>query len=137
MEYVQWSPALLQTEYELRVEAVLDVRANMVQKYVPEMEEASRQHVLYSFLSFIYGICPYISGAEKQKSAMEKVTLHAVGEHQFFHMDGAPRTVETVLNQEECAYPEASCVLHVMTYEVVQNQQATVKYQHVWSAETT
>ena len=42
MEYVQWLPALLQTEYELRVEAMLDVRANMVQKYVPEMEEASR-----------------------------------------------------------------------------------------------
>ena len=44
-------------------------------KYVPEMDGAARQQFLYAFFPFIYGIYPYTSVTEKQKTAMEQAGI--------------------------------------------------------------
>ena len=43
----------------------------MIEKVVPEMGKAARQQFLYAFFPFIYGIFPYTSVTEKQKTAMK------------------------------------------------------------------
>lgn len=43
----------------------------MTERYLPDMDGAERQAFLYAFFPFIYGIYPYTTVSEKQKTAME------------------------------------------------------------------
>ena len=56
------------------VEQPQDVAAveRMLLKYVPELDEAGRQRFVYAFFPFIYGIYPYTSVTEKQKTAITR-----------------------------------------------------------------
>ena len=58
-------------EFKVAYGASLDAVTRMVEKYIPEMNEAGCQQFLYAFFPFIYGIYPYTSVTEKQKKAME------------------------------------------------------------------
>ena len=49
-----------------------------LQKFVPGLDEKSRQTFLYSMLPFIYGLYPYTVVAEKQRSAMEEAGIRYV-----------------------------------------------------------
>ena len=62
-------------EFKVAFGASLKAVGRMVEKYVPEMEETARQHFLYAFFPFIYGIYPYTSVTEKQKAAMEQAGI--------------------------------------------------------------
>ena len=53
----------------------LDAVTRMVNKYIPEMDEAEWQQFLYAFFPFIYGIYPYTSVTEKQKAAMAQAGI--------------------------------------------------------------
>ena len=59
-------------EFKAAFGASLNAVDRMVGKYVPELDEAARQQFLYAFFPFIYGIYPYTSVTEKQKTAMEQ-----------------------------------------------------------------
>ena len=58
-------------EFKKSFGASMDTVERMIQKYVPEMDENARGHFIYAFFPFIYGIYPYTSVTEKQKTAME------------------------------------------------------------------
>jgi len=62
-------------EFKVAYGASLCTVDRMVEKYVPEMDEAARQQFLYAFFPFIYGIYPYTSVTEKQKAAMEQAGI--------------------------------------------------------------
>ena len=62
-------------EFKVAYGASLYTVDRMVEKYVPEMDEAARQQFLYAFFPFIYGIYPYTSVTEKQKTAMEQAGI--------------------------------------------------------------
>ena len=62
-------------EFKVAFGASMDTVAIMVQKYIPEMDEKALQRFLYTFFPFIYGIYPYTSVTEKQKSAMEQAGI--------------------------------------------------------------
>ncbi len=49
-----------------------------LQKFVPGLDEKSRQTFLYSMLPFIYGLYPYTVVTEKQRSAMEEAGIRYV-----------------------------------------------------------
>ena len=55
--------------------ASLDAVTRMVKNYIPEMDEAKRRQFLYAFFPFIYGIYPYTSVTEKQKTAMAQAGI--------------------------------------------------------------
>ena len=62
-------------EFKASYGASLDAVCRMVEKYVPEMDADARQQFLYAFFPFIYGIYPYTSVTEKQKTAMEQAKI--------------------------------------------------------------
>ena len=62
-------------EFKVAYGASLNTVSRMLEKYVPEMDEAARQQFLYAFFPFIYGIHPYTSVTEKQKTAMEQAGI--------------------------------------------------------------
>ena len=62
-------------EFKEAYGASLNAVGHMVAKYVPEVDEAARQQFLYAFFPFIYGIYPYTSVTEKQKTAMEQAGI--------------------------------------------------------------
>ena len=49
-----------------------------LQKFVPGLDEKSRQTFLYTLLPFIYGLYPYTVVTEKQRSAMEEAGIRYV-----------------------------------------------------------
>ena len=57
-------------EFKVAFGTSLDTVTRMLEKYVPEMDAPARQEVLYAFFPFIYGIYPYTSVTEKQRTAM-------------------------------------------------------------------
>ena len=65
-------------EFKVAYGASLETVIRMVQRYIPEMGEAERQQFLYAFFPFIYGIYPYTSVTEKQKTAMEQAKIRYV-----------------------------------------------------------
>ena len=62
-------------EFKAAYGASLNAVGRMVEKYVPEMDETARRQFLYSFFPFIYGIYPYTSVTEKQKTAMQQAGI--------------------------------------------------------------
>ena len=62
-------------EFKVAYGASLETVERMVKKYVPEMDAGERQQFLYAFFPFIYGIYPYTSVTEKQKTAMEQAGI--------------------------------------------------------------
>ena len=62
-------------EFKVAYGASLDAVTRMVEKYIPEMNEAGCQQFLYAFFPFIYGIYPYTSVTEKQKAAMAQAEI--------------------------------------------------------------
>ena len=62
-------------EFKVAYGASLNAVSRMAEKYVPEMDEAARQQFLYAFFPFIYGIYPYTSVTEKQKTAMKQAGI--------------------------------------------------------------
>ena len=62
-------------EFKVAYGASLNAVSRMAEKYVPEMDEAARQQFLYAFFPFIYGIYPYTSITEKQKTAMQQAGI--------------------------------------------------------------
>ena len=65
-------------EFKVAYGASLDAVTRMVKKYIPEMDDAERQRFLYAFFPFIYGIYPYTSVTEKQKTAMAQAKVSYV-----------------------------------------------------------
>ena len=57
-------------EFKVAFGTSLDTVTRMLEKYVPEMDAPARQEFLYAFFPFIYGIYPYTSVTEKQRTAM-------------------------------------------------------------------
>ena len=57
-------------EFKVAFGTSLDAVTRMLEKYVPEMDAPARQEFLYAFFPFIYGIYPYTSVTEKQRTAM-------------------------------------------------------------------
>ena len=62
-------------EFKTAYGASLNAVDRMVEKYAPEMDEAARRQFLYAFFPFIYGIYPYTSVTEKQKTAMRQAGI--------------------------------------------------------------
>ena len=62
-------------KFKVAYGASLEAVTRMVKKYIPEMDEAERQQFLYAFFPFIYGIYPYTSVTEKQKTAMAQAKV--------------------------------------------------------------
>jgi len=62
-------------EFKVAYGASLNAVSRMLEKYMPEMDEAARRQFLYAFFPFIYGIYPYTSVTEKQKTAMEQAGI--------------------------------------------------------------
>ena len=67
-------PARL-AEFKVAFGASLETVTQMLQKYIPEMDDASRKQFLYAFFPFIYGIYPYTSVTDKQKEAMDQAGI--------------------------------------------------------------
>jgi len=63
------------TEFKVSFGASLLTVDRMIQKYLPEMDDAGRKRFLYAFFPFIYGIYPYTSVTEKQRIAMEQAGI--------------------------------------------------------------
>ena len=57
-------------EFKVAFGTSLDTVTRMLEKYVPDMDAPARQEFLYAFFPFIYGIYPYTSVTEKQRTAM-------------------------------------------------------------------
>ena len=62
-------------EFKVAFGASLKTVEQMLEKYVPGMDQAARQRFLYAFFPFIYGIYPYTTVTEKQKQAMAQAGL--------------------------------------------------------------
>ena len=62
-------------EFKLAFGASLEAVERMLAKYAPDMDGASRKRFLYAFFPFIYGIYPYTSVTEKQRTAMERAGI--------------------------------------------------------------
>ena len=63
------------TAFKRSFGASLDTVDRVIQKYIPDMDEAARKRFLYAFFPFIYGIYPYTSVTEKQKDAMREAGI--------------------------------------------------------------
>ena len=57
-------------EFKTAFGASLNTVERMLEKYVPDMDQAARQRFVYAFFPFIYGIWPYTSITDKQRTAM-------------------------------------------------------------------
>ena len=62
-------------EFKVSFGASLKTVEQMIQRYLPEMDDTDRQRFLYAFFPFIYGIYPYTSVTEKQRAAMEQAGI--------------------------------------------------------------
>ncbi len=62
-------------EFKLAFGASMEAVERMLAKYAPDMDGASRERFLYAFFPFIYGIYPYTSVTEKQRTAMERAGI--------------------------------------------------------------
>ena len=62
-------------EFKVSFGSSLKTVDQMLQKYLPEMDDACRQRFLYAFFPFIYGIYPYTSVTDKQQVAMERAGI--------------------------------------------------------------
>ena len=62
-------------EFKVAFGASLDTVTRMLEKFIPEMDAPARQQFLYAFFPFIYGIYPYTSVTEKQKTAMAQAGI--------------------------------------------------------------
>ena len=62
-------------EFKVSFGASMKAVERMLQKYLPEMDAAERKRFMYAFFPFIYGIYPYTSVTEKQRSAMEQAGI--------------------------------------------------------------
>ena len=51
---------------------------DILKTYCPDMDETARNHFLYTFFPFVYGLYPYTHVTNKQKSAMEKAGIDYV-----------------------------------------------------------
>ena len=85
-------------EFKTAYGASLNAVSRMVSKYIPEMNEAARQQFLYSFFPFIYGIYPYTSVTEKQRTAMRQAGVPYVYQSAY---DLTYACVKKLLNGEE------------------------------------
>ena len=85
-------------EFKRSFGASLDAVSCMLEKYVPEMDEAARQRFLYAFFPFIYGIYPYTAVTDKQKAAMELAGIPYVYQSAY---DLTYHCLEKMLNIEE------------------------------------
>ena len=63
------------TAFKRSFGASLDTVDRVIQKYIPDMDEAARKRFLYAFFPFIYGIYPYTSVTEKQMDAMREAGI--------------------------------------------------------------
>ena len=64
---------------------------------------------------------------------LTKVTSPVVGATKLHHMEGAAKSVDLMLTQEEIMYLEAPYVPHPLTGVMAQNKPAAAKEKHVWS----
>ncbi|MBQ9290336.1 MAG: TetR/AcrR family transcriptional regulator [Clostridia bacterium] len=62
-------------EFKVAFGTSLAAVTRMLEKYIPEMDAPARQEFLYAFFPFIYGIYPYTSVTEKQKTAMAQAGI--------------------------------------------------------------
>ena len=62
-------------EFKVAFGASLKTVEQMLLKYVPEMDHEARQCFVYAFFPFIYGIYPYTSVTEKQRTAMKQAGI--------------------------------------------------------------
>ena len=62
-------------EFKVAFGASLDAVERMLVRFAPEMDQQARRRFLYAFFPFIYGIYPYTSVTEKQKTAMEQAGI--------------------------------------------------------------
>ena len=62
-------------EFKIAFGASLKTVEKMLRQYAPDMDENARQHFLYAFFPFIYGIYPYTNVTEKQQIAMERAGI--------------------------------------------------------------
>ena len=64
---------------------------------------------------------------------LTKVTSPVVGATKFHHIEGAAKSVELALTDEELAYLEEPYVPHPLAGVMAQNKPAASKEKHVWS----
>lgn len=64
---------------------------------------------------------------------LTKVTSPVVGATKFHHIEGAAKSVELALTDEELAYLEELYVPHPLAGVMAQNKPAASKEKHVWS----
>ena len=62
-------------EFKVAFGASLKAVEQMLLQYVPEMDHEDRQHFVYAFFPFIYGIYPYTTVTEKQRIAMRQAGI--------------------------------------------------------------
>ena len=62
-------------EFKVAFGASLTAVERLLTRFLPGMDGAARQRFLYAFFPFIYGIYPYTSVTEKQRSAMREAGL--------------------------------------------------------------
>lgn len=86
-------------EFKTAFGASLETVARMVEKYIPEMGASERQEFLYAFFPFIYGIYPYTSVTEEQRTAMEKAGIPYVYQSAY---DLTCTCLKKLLNAKEC-----------------------------------
>ena len=67
-------PELL-TEFKRSYGASMQNVAALLEKFCPEMSDAERQRILYTFFPFMFGIYPYAVVSEKQRTAMEDAQI--------------------------------------------------------------
>ena len=62
-------------DFKVAFGASLKAVEQMLEKHLPQMDQAARQRFLYAFFPFIYGIYPYTTVTEKQKEAMKQAGI--------------------------------------------------------------
>jgi len=50
----------------------------LLEKFCPQMDATERQHFIYMFFPFIYGVYPYTTVTEKQRASMEAAGVNFV-----------------------------------------------------------
>lgn len=65
-------------EFKVTYGETLRTVAQCLRQYFPEMPEKERQNFIYIFFPFMFGIYPYTSVNEKQKTAMEAAKVNYV-----------------------------------------------------------
>ena len=65
---------LFKTAYGNSIHAVM----HLLEKFCPQMDAAARQKFIYAFFPFIYGIYPYTTVTEKQRTSMEAAGVNFV-----------------------------------------------------------